>query len=262
MLRSFILAAVLICSAMLAAVSGGAAAPEVRKLDIEDLSIVIGAYVDSVVELRQLLLACAQTEPTHWDEASAVLVATLRAAGFEESEAAALTARLAVGKQGSASYECGSELVAMRLSMAPPSDWVDMHKAAMTDIGIAIVTPDPPADARLESVRRVFAGHLQEQARMLRCMALIQPRWFPMAYADWEGLVDKAATALREAGYSAETVASIVDPARSGRLLTAVTDRQADIADCAGETAWMTRYATFAWYSLAGEVEAALAAKP
>ena len=72
---------------------------------------------------------------------------------------------------------------------------------------------------------------------MLRCMALIQPRWFPMAYADWEGLVDKAATALREAGYSAETVASIVDPARSGRLLTAVTDRQADIADCAGEEA-------------------------
>ena len=83
-----------------------------------------------------------------------------------------------------------------------------------------------------------------------------------MAYADWEGLVDKAATALREAGYSAETVASIVDPARSGRLLTAVTDRQADIADCAGEEAWTTRYATFAWYSLAGEVETALAAKP
>ena len=149
MLRNFILAAVLICSAMLVAVSGEAAAPEVRKLDIKDLSIVIGAYVNSVVELRQLLLACAQTEPTHWDEASAVLVATLRAAGLEESEATALTARLAVGKQGSASYECGSELVAMRLSMAPPSDWVDMHKAAMTDIGIAIVTPDPPADARL-----------------------------------------------------------------------------------------------------------------
>ena len=97
---------------------------------------------------------------------------------------------------------------------------------------------------------------------MLRCMALVQPRWFPMAYADWEGLVDKAAAALREAGYSAETVASIVDPARSGRLLTAVTDRQADIADCAGETAWMTRYATFAWYSLAGEVDDSACGQP
>ena len=72
MLRKVILAAALICSAMLGVESGGAAAPEVRKLDSSDLSIVIGAYVDSVVELRQLLLACAQTEPLHWDEASAV----------------------------------------------------------------------------------------------------------------------------------------------------------------------------------------------
>ena len=156
MLSKGILAAALICSAMLAVESGRAAAPEVRKLDSSDLSIVIGAYVDSVVELRQLLLACAQTEPLHWDEASALLGATLRAAGFGESETAALTARLAVGRQGSAPYECGSELVATRLSMDPPSDWVELHKAALADIGIAIVTPDPPADARLEAVRTRF----------------------------------------------------------------------------------------------------------
>ena len=103
---------------------------------------------------------------------------------------------------------------------------------------------------RLDKVRTVLANHLPQQARMLTCMALVQPRWFPMAYADWEAVVGKAASALREAGYSAATVASIVDPARSGRLLIAVADRQADIDDCVGETAWMTRYSTFAWYSL------------
>jgi hypothetical protein len=262
MLRKGILAAALICSAMLAVAPGRAAAPDVRNLDKNDLSIVIGAYVDSVVELRQLLLACARTEPLHWDEASAALAATLRATGFDESEAAALTARLAVGKQGSASYDCGSELVATRLSMEPSSDWVELHKAALADIGIAIVIPGPSVDPRLDAVHAVFARHLPEQARMLRCMALVQTRWFPLAYADWEAVVDKAEAALHAAGYSAEIVASIVDPARSGRLLIAVADRQADIADCIGETNWMTRYSTFTWYSLAGEVDAALAASP
>jgi hypothetical protein len=261
MLRKFI-AAVLICSAMLASEPGRAAPPETPKLGKNNLSIVIGAYVDSVAELRQLLLACAKTEPAHWDEASAVLAATLRTKGFDESETAALTARLAVGTQGSAPYECSSELVVTRLSIDTPSDWIEFHKAALASIGVEIATPDPRADARLDAVRMVFAGHLPEQARMLRCMALVQAQGFPMAYTDWEGLVDKAAAALREAGYSAETVASIVDPARSGRLLTAVRDRQVEIADCLGETNWMTRYATFTGYTFAGEVEKALAANP
>jgi hypothetical protein len=57
-------------------VSAGASAPEVRKLDNKDLSIVIGAYVDRVVELRPLLLTCSD----RWHEASAVLVAALREA--------------------------------------------------------------------------------------------------------------------------------------------------------------------------------------
>jgi hypothetical protein len=41
-----------------------------------------------------------------------------------------------------------------------------------------------------------------------------------------------------------------------------VTDRQAAIAGCIGETGWMTRYATFNWYLLKGDVEKAIGTKP
>ena len=98
---------------------------------------------------------------------------------------------------------------------------------------------------------------------MLRCMALVQPRWFPMATPTGKAVLDKAAAALRERRLFRGIVASIVDPARSGAIADCRRPTARPKSPIAlGETAWMTRYSTFAWYSLAGEVERRLRASP
>ena len=157
MLRKCILAAALICSAMLVAESGESRSTRGSQTRQQATSPSSSAPMsirwsscDSCCwpALRPNLRIGTRRRQCWWRRCAQP--------DLTESEAAALTARLAVGKQGSASYECGSELVATRLSMDPPSDWVELHKAALADIGIAIVTPDPPADARLEAVRTRF----------------------------------------------------------------------------------------------------------
>lgn len=232
------------------------------KLGVADLGVVVAAYVDGAVELRQFILACAPADAVHWREGAELILATMRRAGLPGDQVASLEARLASGADGAAAYDCQGDVAKARLAYDPPADWVEFHKASLAHIGVEIVMSDNQPDARLDAIRAAVAGHIPEQSRMLNCMALVETRMFPIAYADWQGLVDGAAGAIAAAGYDAETVASVVDPARSANLMKPVTDRQAAIADCIGETGWMTRFATFNWYVLKGDVEKAIGTSP
>ena len=121
--------------------------------------------------------------------------------------------------------------------------------------------PGPQSDARLDAVRAVFARHVPEPKRMLNCLALVEPRWFPTAYADWQGMVELAASKIGAAGYDAATVSAVVDQARPADLMQAVDNRQAAIADCVANTDWMQRYASLSWY-LTGDIDRALETAP
>jgi hypothetical protein len=232
------------------------------RLGLADLQVVLSAYVDGATELRQFLLACAHAEPAHWQEGAAMLVATARQAGLTESDVAGFERKLGSGKVGAADYDCAGDIARLRLGETRAADWLEYHKAAIAHIGIEIVMPGVGDDARLKALRAVFARHIPGQSRLLNCMALTEPQFFPTAYADWEGLLGKAAAKIAAVGYDAATVAAIVEPARSANLMTAPADRQAALADCFRSQDWMRRYNMMDWYLIVSDVDTALETSP
>ena len=93
---------------------------------------------------------------------------------------------------------------------------------------------------------------------MLVCLSLFDPRNFLASYSDWNGLVAKAAEAYIAAGFGQDVYGSVLDEALSNKLFVPATDRSAAAADCVAKQDWMDRYATYSWYTLAGDVETAL----
>jgi hypothetical protein len=217
----------------------------------------MSAYVDSVVELRQFLVACSK-DPADWEKGSELLVGSLEAAGLAPAGASDLTARLAASGSSSANYDCNGAVAAARLAIPQPKDWPTFHSGMLERVGIKPVAPDAPEDPRLAAVRDVFAKYIPQQTTALNCTALIQVEWFPQTYADWDGIVAGAAAAIAAAGFDAETVEALAGPARAARLMQPVQDRQAAITACVGDTRWMNWLGSFAVYSLLSDVEKAL----
>lgn len=249
-----------IAAAVMYLATGQAAAQE-QKLGGDDLSTVMSAYVDSVAELRQFRSACGQ-DATGWSEASAMLAASLRAAGNVEEAAVIDVERRLAAEEPPAAYDCGSEASDIRLATVQPGTWSDLHQAVLSNLGVAVATAGAAADERLEAIRAVFAREIPAQERMLNCMALVEPRWFPVNYADWNGLLGELAADFENAGYTAALAEQIIAPARAGTLLKPVTGgRQAAIGECLANQDWVARYATFQWYGIGGEVRALLEEK-
>jgi hypothetical protein len=219
--------------------------------------IAMSAYVDGVVELRQFHVSCAE-DPADWQQGAELLVASLEAAGLAPAPASDFASRLAASGAGSATYDCNGAVAAARLAIPLPKDWPTYHAGMLERVGIKRVAPNAPEDPRLAAVRAVFAKYVPQQKIALNCTALIQVEWFPQSYADWDGLVTGAATAIAAAGFDAETVQALVGPARAARLLQPVDDRQAAITACVADTRWMNWLGSFAVYSLPSDVETAL----
>lgn len=242
-----------------AAVLQGAAPAAATRLSPDELAIAMGAYVDGIVEFRQFLIACDSGEPDGWDEAASTLVASLRGAGLSGEQADRLEARLAAGQADAASYDCTGDVARARLAVPRMRSWMVIHQRVLENLEIAVVAPSPVDDQRLAAVRVVVAADIRAQARMLGCMALLEPQWFPGAYADWYEVLARTLTHILDAGYDTAVGRAITDPARPGNLLVPVTDRQAAIKDCLDEPDWMRRMAQLEWYRLAETVREELA---
>jgi hypothetical protein len=237
----------------------GAAPASANRLSVAELTVTMTLYAQGVAEYRQFLAACGAVQADDWDEAAATLLASLRGAGLPESDATRLAALLAAADAGATSYDCGTEVSKLRLEFPPPSAWKDAHAAMLQGLEIAVVAPPSSGDARLETVREIVAADSRAQARMLGCMALVQPQYFPAAYADWYGLLTKTLQHILDAGYDTPVARGITDPARPGDLLAPVADRQAGVADCLSNQDWMQRWALFEAYALAERVREELA---
>jgi hypothetical protein len=223
-----------------------------------DLPIVMTAYVEAVVDMRAAYETCAPADkrPGEWKAGSALLVASLKGAGLDEAVAAGLDARLGAPVVPFAG-DCAGEQVMLYSGVPADTSWPDYHRGVLGVNGIRVVEP-AVQDARLDAVRAIVADTLPRQKRMLVCISLFDPQNFLASYTDWNKLVAQAAQALIAEGFGQETYGSFLDGAQSRLLFEAPADRAAAAADCMANQDWMDRFSTFAWYTFAGDIEAAL----
>jgi len=233
-------------------------AQEGTKLGTADLSAVMTHYVDSSVETRQFIAACAAGKRPGWDEGAAMLVASLRAAGLGTVEE--VKRRLEENDSGPA-YDCSDASSKLRLEALMPGDWSEIHRRLLQAAGIREVAGNIDADPKVAAIRAAIAAHVEPQADMLNCMSLIQAEFLAFAWVDWNDALDRAMAMITRAGYPEDLARSATEAARSGKLIRPVGDRQAEIAKCAADDAWITRYATFTPYTVVSDVEAAVGAK-
>lgn len=223
-----------------------------------NLPLVMTAYVEAAIDMRAAYETCAPADkrPAEWEQGSALLIESLKGAGMSAAVAASLNARLAAPVVPFAG-DCAGEQVMLYSGVPSGNSWPDYHRDVLGRNGIRIVEPGVN-DARLTAVRAVVAETLPKQKRMLVCISLFDPRNFLTAFSDWNGLVAKAAEAFIAAGFGPEDYGPILDGALASVLFAPPPDRAAAAADCVAEQDWMNRFATFGWYSFAGDVEAAL----
>lgn len=256
---SSVLRGIALPTIMCAAVLQGAAPSAATRLSPDELAIAMAAYVDSMVEYRQFLLACGKGEPDGWDEAAGTLVGSLRGAGLSGEQADQLKVRLAAGQADAGTYDCTGDVTQARLAVPRMRSWLVLHERMLENLKIAVVAPPPVSDERLAAVRAIVAADSRAQARMLGCMAVLEPQWFPGAYADWYEVLARTLTHILDAGYDTAVGRAITDPARPRNLLVPVTDRQAAIKDCLDDQDWMRRMAQLQWYRLPETVREELA---
>ncbi|MGE0501129.1 MAG: hypothetical protein AB7I79_05635 [Rhizobiaceae bacterium] len=238
--------------------SASAQGPELKPyLGPEDLPVAMSAYVDGIVELRQFLTACGKGDPAR-DRGADLMIASLRGAGLDAGDAVDLRVRLSAGTQGATTYDCAGEVSTSRAEYVRLTDWLVYHRDALTRLDIAIVSPPAEGDPRLVKVEAVFAEHVPAQARVLSCMALILPDFYLLSYADWNGLLDRAAESMASAGFDAATQEVLIGPARPIRLSAHAPDRQPAIADCMTNKDWMTYSSTFRVFEFPSDVREAL----
>ncbi|KGF67205.1 hypothetical protein LL06_23640 [Hoeflea sp. BAL378] len=244
------------------AVSAGAstvpAAAQQPGFSAADLPVVMTAYVEAVIDMRAAYETCAPADkrPADWEQGADLLVESLKAAGLTTGVTSALGARLAAPVVPFAG-DCAGEQALLFSGVPAGYGWADYHREVLDRNGIRIVEPGA-SDARLEAVRAVVAEALPRQRRMLVCLSLFEPQNFLAAFSDWNGLVAKAAQAFADAGLGPEAYGPILDGALSRAVFAPAPDRAAASADCMANQDWMNRFSTFAWYSFASDIEAAL----
>lgn len=253
-----LLNASLIALVVSAGASIGPAAAQQPGFSAVDLPIVMAAYVEAAIDLRAAYETCmpADKRPAEWAQGAALLIASLKAAGLSAGAASALDARLSAPVVPFAG-NCADERLMLFPGVPADTSWTDYHREVLGRNGIRIVEPGA-RDARLDAVRAVVAAALPEQQRMLVCLSLFDPQNFLAAFSEWNGLVAKAAQGFVDAGFGPEDYAPLLDGALSRVLFAPPSDRAATAADCIADQDWMNRLATFAWYSFASDVEAAL----
>ncbi len=223
-----------------------------------DLPIAMTAYVEAAIDMRAAYETCAPAEkrPGEWKAGSDLLIASLKGAGLDAAVAAALDVRLSAPVVPFAG-DCAGEQIMLYSGVPAGGSWPDYHRDVLGKNGIKIVEPGVN-DARLEAVRAVVEDTLPKQKRMLVCISLFDPQNFLAAYTDWNKLVAKAAQALIAEGIGQDTYGAFLDGAQSRLLYAIPADRKAAAGDCMANQDWMDRFATFAWYTFASDVEAAL----
>ena len=223
-----------------------------------NLPLVMTAYVEAVIDMRAAYESCASADkrPADWEQGSALLTGSLKAAGLNSGVANALQARLDAPVVP-LTADCASEQVMLYSGVPSGENWPAYHRAVLGQHGIRIIEPGAN-DARLTAVRAVVADALPKQGRMLVCISLFDPRGFLSTFSDWNGLVAKAAQTFIDTGLGVDAYGPILDGALSNVLFVPPADRVAAVADCLADRDWQDRYATFAWYSFASDVEAAL----
>lgn len=236
----------------------GTASAQQPGFSVENLPLVMTAYVEAVVDMRAAYETCATADkrPAEWEQGSELLVESLKGAGLSASIAAGLEARLAAPLVRFAG-DCAGEQVMLYSGVPAGVSWPDYHRDVLGRNGIRIVEP-AVNDVRLGAVKAIVEEALPKQKRMLVCLSLFDPQNFLATFSEWNGLVGKSAQAFIDAGFTQDAYAPILDGALAGVLFVPPADRQAAAADCMANKDWMDRLSTFAWYGLATDVEAAL----
>lgn len=223
-----------------------------------DLPVVMTAYVEAAIDVRAAYETCAPADkrPAEWEQGAALLIESLKAAGLNAGVTSALDTRLAAPVVPFAG-DCAGEQVMLYSGVPASRTWPDYHREVLGRNGIRVVEPGA-SDARLDAVRAVVAEALPKQQRILVCMSLFDPQNFLATFSDWNGLVAKAAQAFVDAGFGPDAYGPILDGALSREIFVPAPDRAAAAADCMANQDWMDRFSTFAWYSFASDVAAAL----
>jgi hypothetical protein len=224
-----------------------------------DLAAMMRVYASGMARQRRLVEACAMDRLTGWIEGEALLIASLRPAGITEADADDLRARL---NEAGEKPDCASDRSKALLELVTKDSWSGIHSAMLRSIGVAVVEPEAisAAERRLANVRAVFAEHIAAQRRMMVCLSVIDPRWLPTAWADWDRMLGEVRADMLGAGVGQLDMTAIVLPAGSRELMAGLNGDAAALIDgCIADRTWSDRMYLLTWYTVRKQVQEALA---
>lgn len=240
---------------------GGAGAQEPPRIPGAALIDILDVYAEALVASRGAEAACgsaalAPDAAEGWRRGVESFVASMKANGLPAGGVSAIEARLRVEPEAPG-LDCASDRAAGLLGFSAGRNWREAIETQFNALGLSFLRDPPPSDL-MERIRAIGDREREPQARMLACLAVLEPAYFPANVADWAGLVRDVAAMMIAAGLPAGEVAAFADDLQPWSLWRRPTPAEAAELEksCMADQAWMDRAGSFGSFAFKSDIEA------
>jgi hypothetical protein len=214
-------------------------------------------YLPRLPDIRATMLACfasdvSDNEPEEWEQAKAVITATLWAADFPAYIALSPDVLMHPDIAGTAS---GCDQVGMidAAQSAAGAGWVEFVGYSLKAIGLEMIATPPTAE-NLAEVQALIAEETALTARLIACASVTAPNLLIMAAVDWNERLADALSKLARLGYPRPALLALAE-AGDPKTFLDVKDWDATVASCTKDAAWYERVAMFNTGSLSWRLD-------
>jgi hypothetical protein len=244
----------------LAILASSAPALAQRALSDEETALMLGLYLDTVLEDRQFLAACAKASGkaiTGWDEGASLFVATLSASDLPEDVIRSAKTRIEAPVVGATCDDLMSP--ERQASIQSVGNWSEIHGRMLKDaLGLKIVYSSGAITLADKAVGAIFQKHGPPQRIALRCSTVLGGPYLPIKLADWAKDLARAEALLGQSGLPGRLWRKKLDELRPAAILADLGDRKALLAACITDQSWQEHIALLRQNSFVPDLESAL----
>lgn len=227
---------------------------------------VLDFYADSLVMARSIAAVCAPpSSPARddkaWEEAAAILVASLWADGFPADFVRSVKARLD-RPLIPAKIDCNNGSKIDELAGSEDEGWVQLIKGMLKGTGLRAIEA-PVSDAQWREIKATIEGDLPAQTKLFDCVGAVGFGLLPTLIHDWNGMLIEVGQKLIAAGLPRDEVSAELNAADANHLwhkpdaATLASLRRS----CKEDKSWYERLATMSYAGISVEVGKRLPAR-
>jgi hypothetical protein len=226
---------------------------------------VLDFYADSLVTARSIAAVCAPSssparDDKAWEEAAAILVASLWADGFPADFVKSVKARLD-HPVIPAKIDCDSGSKIDQLAGSENDGWVQRVKGMLKSTGLRAVEA-PVSDAQWKEIKAAIEGDLPAQAKLFDCVGAFGFGLLPTLIHDWNRMLIEVGQKLVAAGLPRDEVSAELNAADANHLW-----HKPDAAglaslrrSCKEDQSWYERFSAMSYAVIIAEVDKRLPA--